>query len=228
MTGGPLGPDRLSLNQATVKHLDLAQSVDLCVRHEIPAIGLWRDRVAEAGLRRAAATVRDAGLHVSSLCRGGFFTHPEGRPGPVPWRTTARPSPRRPSWGRTPSSWSRAGCRPAAGIWPWPGAWSPMRSPTWSPPRSGWEYGWASSPCIRCSAPTAVSCPPWATRLTWPSSSRPRRSEWSWTPTTSGGTRSWPRRSTGPAAASSASSCATGWCRCPRTRCWAAAISATA
>jgi sugar phosphate isomerase/epimerase len=78
VTGGLLGPDRLSLNQATVKQLDLAQSVDLCVRHEIPAIGLWRDRVAEAGLRRAAATVRDAGLHVSSLCRGGFFTHPEG------------------------------------------------------------------------------------------------------------------------------------------------------
>ena len=78
MTGGPLGRDRLSLNQATVKRLDLAQSVDLCVRHEIPAIGLWRDRVAEAGLRHSAATVRDAGLHVSSLCRGGFFTHPEG------------------------------------------------------------------------------------------------------------------------------------------------------
>jgi sugar phosphate isomerase/epimerase len=65
----------LSLNQATVKHLDLAQAVGLCVRHEIPAIGLWRDRVAEAGLARSAAAVRRAGLHVSSLCRGGFFTH---------------------------------------------------------------------------------------------------------------------------------------------------------
>lgn len=78
MTAGPLGSHRLSLNQATVKHLDLAQSVNLCVRHQIPAIGLWRDRVAEAGLRQAAATVRAAGLHVSSLCRGGFFTHPDG------------------------------------------------------------------------------------------------------------------------------------------------------
>ena len=78
MTGRRLGSDRLSLNQATVKHLDLARSVDLCVRHEIPAIGLWRDRVAETGLRQAAATVRAAGLHVSSLCRGGFFTHPDG------------------------------------------------------------------------------------------------------------------------------------------------------
>jgi sugar phosphate isomerase/epimerase len=66
---------RLSLNQATVHRLDLAQAADLCVRHDIPAIGLWRDRVAEAGLTKTAAIVRGAGLHVSSLCRGGFFTH---------------------------------------------------------------------------------------------------------------------------------------------------------
>ncbi len=71
--GGSLG--RLSLNQATVKKLTLAEAADLCVRHEIPAIGLWRDRVAEFGLAPSAAAVRAAGLHVSSLCRGGFFTH---------------------------------------------------------------------------------------------------------------------------------------------------------
>jgi len=65
---------RLSLNQATVKHLGLADAVELCVRHDIPAIGLWRDRVAEAGLSSAVSSVRSAGLHVSSLCRGGFFT----------------------------------------------------------------------------------------------------------------------------------------------------------
>src|SRR6202035_2138885 len=35
-------------------------------------------RVAEAGLRQSVATVQAAGLHVSSLCRGGFFTHPDG------------------------------------------------------------------------------------------------------------------------------------------------------
>ena len=65
----------LSLNQATVKHLTLGQAAELCVRHEVPAIGLWRDRVAELGLAESAAAVRAAGLHVSSLCRGGFFTH---------------------------------------------------------------------------------------------------------------------------------------------------------
>jgi sugar phosphate isomerase/epimerase len=69
-----IGLERLSLNQATVKHLSLKDATALCVRHEIPAIGLWRDPVAEAGLAEAAAAVRRAGLHVSSLCRGGFFT----------------------------------------------------------------------------------------------------------------------------------------------------------
>ena len=69
-----IGLERLSLNQATDKHLSLAEAVALCVRHDIPAIGLWRDRVAEAGLSPAVAAARSAGLHVSSLCRGGFFT----------------------------------------------------------------------------------------------------------------------------------------------------------
>ena len=73
--------DRLSLNQATVKRLGVPEAVDLCARHDIQAIGLWREPVAEIGLAAAAATVRATGLRVSSLCRGGFFTHadPEAR-----------------------------------------------------------------------------------------------------------------------------------------------------
>ncbi len=74
---GGIGLERLSLNQATVQHLRLEDAVALCVRHGIPAIGLWRDRVAETGLADSAAAVRAAGLHVSSLCRGGFFTRPD-------------------------------------------------------------------------------------------------------------------------------------------------------
>jgi sugar phosphate isomerase/epimerase len=65
---------RLSLNQATTRHWSLPEAVDGCVRAGIGAIGLWRDRVAEVGLARAGSLVRRAGLHVSSLCRGGFFT----------------------------------------------------------------------------------------------------------------------------------------------------------
>lgn len=65
---------RLSLNSATTKKWTLAEAVEGCVRAGIPAIGPWRDRVAEAGLDKAAKLIKDSGLRVSSLCRGGFLT----------------------------------------------------------------------------------------------------------------------------------------------------------
>ncbi|WP_324642180.1 sugar phosphate isomerase/epimerase family protein [Pseudarthrobacter sp. LT1] len=65
---------RLSINSATTKKWTLAQVVEGCVNAGIPAIGPWRDRVAEAGLDKAARLIKDAGLRVSSLCRGGFLT----------------------------------------------------------------------------------------------------------------------------------------------------------
>jgi sugar phosphate isomerase/epimerase len=65
---------RLSLNQKTVDRLDLPAAVDLCARHGIPSIGLWREPVHEYGVAAAAKLVRDAGVRVSSLCRGGFLT----------------------------------------------------------------------------------------------------------------------------------------------------------
>jgi sugar phosphate isomerase/epimerase len=71
--------NRLSLNQWTTRRWTVAEAVDGCVRHGIPAIGLWRGHVAEHGLAATARLVRDAGLRVSSLCRGGFFTGPRWR-----------------------------------------------------------------------------------------------------------------------------------------------------
>ncbi|MGH3346467.1 MAG: sugar phosphate isomerase/epimerase family protein [Nocardioides sp.] len=65
---------RLSLNQKTVNGWSLRQAIDGCSAHGIPAIGVWREPVAEVGVERAARWVADAGLRVSSLCRGGFFT----------------------------------------------------------------------------------------------------------------------------------------------------------
>jgi sugar phosphate isomerase/epimerase len=55
------------MNQATVNRLNLRQTLDLCRAHEFP----------ELGLAESATAVRRSGLHVSSLCRGGFFTHAE-------------------------------------------------------------------------------------------------------------------------------------------------------
>ncbi|MEV0000095.1 sugar phosphate isomerase/epimerase family protein [Streptomyces sp. NPDC050848] len=68
---------RFSVNQMTVKQLSLPELVENCVRLGVPGVGLWREPVAEYGLEPTAKLVRDAGLTVTSLCRGGFFTAAE-------------------------------------------------------------------------------------------------------------------------------------------------------
>lgn len=69
---------RFSLNQATIKYAPLGDALAATVAAGIPSIGLWREPVAEFGAETSAVMVRDAGLRVSSLCRGGFFTTPDG------------------------------------------------------------------------------------------------------------------------------------------------------
>ncbi|HEU4427107.1 MAG TPA: sugar phosphate isomerase/epimerase family protein [Pilimelia sp.] len=66
--------ERFSLNHATTKKWPLDDAVAGCVAAGVPGIGLWREEVTAYGLARAAKLVRDAGLRVTSLCRGGFFT----------------------------------------------------------------------------------------------------------------------------------------------------------
>ncbi|MFF0246213.1 sugar phosphate isomerase/epimerase family protein [Streptosporangium sandarakinum] len=65
---------RLSLNQWTTRRWSVAEAVEGCVRHGVGAIGLWRQDVAAQGLDETVELVADAGLRVSSLCRGGFLT----------------------------------------------------------------------------------------------------------------------------------------------------------
>ena len=64
---------RLSLNQATTQRWDVREAVEGCARAGIPAIGLWRDKIAATGVAESARLARDAGVRVSSLCRGGYF-----------------------------------------------------------------------------------------------------------------------------------------------------------
>lgn len=68
------GLAKLSLNQKTVNSCSVPEVVELCRTHGIGSVGLWREPVAEHGLEATAALVREAGLRVSSLCRGGWFT----------------------------------------------------------------------------------------------------------------------------------------------------------
>jgi sugar phosphate isomerase/epimerase len=67
---------RLSLNQRTTSEWSLREAIDGAVRGGLPAIGLWREPIAEVGLETARRWVEESGLRVSSICRGGFFTDP--------------------------------------------------------------------------------------------------------------------------------------------------------
>ncbi len=71
---------RLSLNIETTHSLSLEQAVQVAAEMGLEAVGLWRDRVQAVGVDKAARLVSDAGLRVSTMCRGGFLTasSPEG------------------------------------------------------------------------------------------------------------------------------------------------------
>ena len=64
---------RLSFNQATAERASLPDVIEACARGGVPGISLWRHKLAETGVERAAKLLRDAGLWVSSVCRGGMF-----------------------------------------------------------------------------------------------------------------------------------------------------------
>ena len=63
---------RLSLNLITVDHWSLPEAVERCAAAGVGWVAPWRHQYQDAAA--AAAVIRDAGLAVSSLCRGGFFT----------------------------------------------------------------------------------------------------------------------------------------------------------
>jgi len=63
---------RLSLNLITVDHWSLPEAVERCAAAGIATVAPWRHQLDASSARRIEA----AGLAVSSLCRGGFFTAP--------------------------------------------------------------------------------------------------------------------------------------------------------
>ncbi|MFI8439244.1 sugar phosphate isomerase/epimerase family protein [Streptomyces rochei] len=65
---------RFSINQMTVKQLSLPELTAACRDLGVGNVGLWREPVQAYGVEAAAKLVRDAGLTVTTLCRGGFLT----------------------------------------------------------------------------------------------------------------------------------------------------------
>lgn len=66
--------ERLSLNQKTTNSWTLREAIDGCLAGGLSSIGVWREPLQDMGVDTAAKALADAGLRVSSLCRGGFLT----------------------------------------------------------------------------------------------------------------------------------------------------------
>ena len=72
------GLESLSINLATVREQwDMRQAVEACLKLGITAIAPWRDQVERIGLAEASRIVRDNGVRVTDLCRGGMFPAPD-------------------------------------------------------------------------------------------------------------------------------------------------------
>lgn len=146
--------ERLSLNTATTKALTLPEAVEVASRAGLGWIGLWRDRVAETGLDKSARIVRDAGLRVSSLCRGGFLTAPDiagQRAGLVDNRAAIDEAA---ALGTAELIMVVGGCLPVTGTSRELGSGSLTGSPTWCRKRPARASDWSWSRCTRCTPPT--------------------------------------------------------------------------
>ena len=69
------GIGRLSFNQMTADPWSLEQVVANCSKSGIRQIGAWRHKL-DGDAAKASTMIRNAGLSVSSLCRGGWFSAP--------------------------------------------------------------------------------------------------------------------------------------------------------
>ena len=67
---------RLCVHTATTNPLSLEESVKTYAEAGIPHITIWEHHLEEVGPKKAARMVKDAGLEITSLCRGGFFVAP--------------------------------------------------------------------------------------------------------------------------------------------------------
>ncbi len=192
--------DRLSLNTATTKRLTLAEVIDAARRAGLSQVGLWRDRVAEVGLAAAARMVADAGPAGDQPVPGrvpdrrrpsGSARGPGGQPAGHP--RSGRPRhPRADHGGRRPRPTGRRTCGPPGSGWP---------------DRIAELVPYAAEHDVRLVLEPLH--PMYAADRAVISTLRPgpgprgavprgRRSAWSWTPSTSGGTRRWRSRSPGP------------------------------
>jgi sugar phosphate isomerase/epimerase len=79
MSAHPLADlSRCSIHTQTNKPWSLRQCVDAYSAIGVKGIGVWRHTLQPGGTSDAGRMLRDAGMSVSSLVRGGFFVAPTG------------------------------------------------------------------------------------------------------------------------------------------------------
>ncbi|MEQ8934146.1 MAG: sugar phosphate isomerase/epimerase family protein [Silicimonas sp.] len=71
-------PGALSINTATTRRQwGVVEAAENYARLGVTGIAPWRDQIAECGLASAIRAIRDNGLRVTGLCRGGMFPQPD-------------------------------------------------------------------------------------------------------------------------------------------------------
>jgi sugar phosphate isomerase/epimerase len=63
----------LSFNQMTCDPADLSLAIEATAKGGLQWIGVWRHKIKDAPVEEFGKRIRDAGLRVSGLCRGGMF-----------------------------------------------------------------------------------------------------------------------------------------------------------
>ena len=64
---------RLCVHTMTTKPLSLKEALPAYEAAGVKGITVWRDHIEPYGAKEAGKMLRDSGLQVVSLCRGGFF-----------------------------------------------------------------------------------------------------------------------------------------------------------
>lgn len=66
--------EKLAINQATtMKQWTLREAIEGYAAKDIHGISVWRDKLAECGVDEAARILKDNGMTVTGVCRGGMF-----------------------------------------------------------------------------------------------------------------------------------------------------------
>lgn len=160
---------RFSLNQWTTRYWPLPDLAAGCASAGVTGVGLWREPVGEYGVARTSKLMREHGLTVTSLCRGGFFQREDAV------ENNRRAIEEAAELGTSVLCLVSGGLPEGPVTWTEPAPVSPTSWPSSRPTRASTASSSRWSRCTRCTAPTGAWSPPSRRRSTSRRPSRPPR-----------------------------------------------------